>query len=475
MELNLGLQLKMAQKMIMSPRMIQSLKLLQMQRLELQQLLRQELNINPLLEELALEQEETDEKASDDKADSNDVEADRDEQNWDDYLNDAYEPYTHELSRDSGGDEYYEPVQIVRKTLHDKLREQLVIEFKDANSINIGEEIIGEISPDGYLTVTCKEIAERLNIPVAKIEEVLRVIQSFDPAGVGACDLRESLLIQLRRLDLDDVLAYEIVDRCFSELEKRLIVDIAKKLKISIKGRGLEEIQQALDMIATLDPKPGLNVTATSPRYIIPDLFMTQIGENFVITVNESDIPRLKINHQYAKLLLDDSQKSDKTTKEFISTKLNSAKWLIKSIDQRRRTMIRVMEAILKRQQEFFQHGIELLKPMTLREIADDIGVHESTVSRVTSNKYVQTNRGVFELKYFFGSKVETESGEDTSATSVMQIIKEIIENEDPQKPYSDSKIVELLAAQGVKLARRTVAKYRDTIKILPARYRKRI
>lgn len=475
MDLNLGLNLRQTQKMIMSPRMIQSLNLLQMQRMELQQLIRQELNMNPMLEEVTPEEETPEEKASDEPAEQNDAEAEKKEEDWDEYLNDAYEPYTHEMSSDSGSEERYEPTPVVQSTLHDELREQLFLEVEDPNKLDIGEEIIGEISADGYLSITCEEIAQRLGVAVTDVEEVLALIQEFDPIGVGARDLRESLLIQLRRYELDDVLAYEIVDKCFPELEKRLIVDIARKLDISTRDDGLKDIQMAMDLIATLDPKPGLNVSSAPPRYITPDLFVTQVGDKFLVTVNESDIPRLRINSGYTRLLSADGHMKDKDTKEFVSNKLNSAKWLIKSIDQRRRTMIRVMEAIIERQKEFFLNGIKELKPMTLREIADDIGVHESTVSRVTSNKYVQTPRGIFELKFFFGSKVGTDSGEDTSATSVMEQIKNIIDNEDPKKPHSDNQIVKLLAEDGIQIARRTVAKYRDAMKILPARYRKRV
>lgn len=473
MEINLGLQLKQTQKMVMSQRMIQSLNLLQMPRLELSQLLRQELMINPMLEELMPEDEE-EETTPTDTEESNDIEADRNETDWEQYLHDAYEPYSNELGRDSGEEEQYEPVQVAQTSLMDELLQQLHVEFEDEHDLEIGEEIIGEISAEGYLTISCAEIAQRLNVSEEDVERILATIQDFDPPGIGARDLRETLLLQLKRYELDDVLAYEIVDKCFPELEKRLIVDIAKKLDISTNDEGLREVQIALDLISTLDPKPGLNISRTQPRYISPDLFVKETEKGFVVSVNDSEIPRIQISPHYQRIILGTNSK-DKDVKDFVISKLNSAKWLIKSIDQRRSTMIRVMEAIIERQIDFFRYGMKYLKPMTLREIADDVGVHESTVSRVTSNKYVQTPRGIYELKFFFDSKVETESGRETSSTSVMEAIKKLIENEDPKKPHSDNKLVDLLSEQGIIIARRTVAKYRDAMKILPARYRKRV
>ena len=472
MDMNLGLQLKQTQKMIMSQRMIQSLNLLQMPRLELQQLIRQELTLNPMLDEL--ETEDSEEGDREKESSTEDLEAERTETDWEEYLHDAYEPYSSELSSDSGEEEAYEPVPISMKSLEDSLLQDLYLEFEDEKKVIIGEEIIGEISAEGYLTVPCEEIAKRLEVTVNEVESILEVIQAFDPPGVGARDLRECLLIQLKRYELDDVLAFEIVDKCFPELEKRLVVEIARKLGITPNDEGLRDIQVALELISSLDPKPGLNISKIPPRYITPDLFVTETENGYLVTVNESDIPRLQINPYYQKIILD-SNSGEKAVKDYVIGKLNSAKWLIKSIDQRRTTMIRVMEAIIRGQRDFFRYGIRHLKPMTLKEIADEIGVHESTVSRVTNNKYVQTPRGIYELKFFFDSKLDTDSGEETSSTSVMEAIKKLIETENPKKPLSDSKIEKLLNKQGIKIARRTVAKYRDIMKILPARYRKRV
>ncbi|OQY30140.1 MAG: RNA polymerase sigma-54 factor [Candidatus Cloacimonetes bacterium 4572_55] len=485
MEMNLGVNLKLEQKMVIGPRMIQSLALLQMQRLELQQLIQQELVENPLLEdEMLADQEESEEKSEDEKIESNADESEQEEQNWDDYMHDAYEPYAYELGKDSGADETFEPTVRVMDTLQDTLIRQLHDEVADDQQLEIGEEIIGELTVDGYFHISVEEVAERIGVLSTEVEEVLKIIQSFDPVGVGARDLRECLLIQMERLDLQDVLAYDIIRDCFDELKRRMMVDIGKKLKIGTKKADLRDIQDALGMIAMLDPKPGLNVSATPSHYIIPDLFVTQVGEEFLVSVNESDLPRLRVNQQYAGLLRSEPEESkapvrtnDKAKRErnFIVEKLGSAKWLIRAINQRRRTMTRVMESIIKFQKEFFLKGVSHLKPLTLREVAEDVDVHESTVSRVTSNKYVQTDMGIYELKFFFDSKVESMNGGDKAAVTVTEAIKKIIDNEDPHKPYSDNKIADILKDQNIKIARRTVAKYRDNMKILSARYRKRI
>ncbi len=458
--------------------MIQSLNLLQMERLELQQLIQLELMANPMLEEVEPDGDLPEERPSDDKIESNDVEAERkeQEQNWDEYLKDAYEPYTQELAPESGTEETtYERVPRVESSLQEQLLTQLRLEINDPQALRIGEEIIGEISADGYLATACHELAERLNVEEHQVGQVLAKIQEFDPSGVGARDLRECLLIQLRRLELDDVLAYEVVDKCFPELSRRLVAEIAKKLGLSARPDGLKEVHIALKLIAELDPKPGLSAEPSHPRYITPDLFVTQIGDEFFVTLNEHDMPRIRINDEYAHFLTKDARQIDKNGKEFLNEKLGSARWLIRAIGQRRRTMVKVMRSIIKHQKEFFRHGVQQLKPLTLRDIAADVEVHESTVSRVTNNKYVQTARGIFELRYFFDSRIDTDSGEDASAASVMDVIRKLIENENPKKPLSDQQLEKALVKQGIAIARRTVAKYRDALKILPARFRKHL
>ena len=291
--------------------------------------------------------------------------------------------------------------------------------------------------------------------------------QTFEPSGIGARDLRESLLIQLEARGQLDSVAAKIVDGYFEEFKQKKYLDISKKLKISLK-----DVQAQAAVIGSLNPKPGLDIISEGPKYVIPDLIVERVGDKFVVFLNDRNVPRLRISQSYKSELQSNHEISDET-RNFIQGRLKNAKWLIQTIEQRRRTMIKVMESIVEAQRDFFEKGAGHLRPLTLQQVASKIGMHESTVSRVTTNKYVQTPRGVFELKYFFSSALSTESGEEVSAKSAKLKIKEIIAREDTKKPMSDQKIADLLKKDGLIIARRTVAKYREQLGILPARHRK--
>ncbi|HIF07364.1 MAG TPA: RNA polymerase factor sigma-54, partial [Gemmatimonadetes bacterium] len=304
---------------------------------------------------------------------------------------------------------------------------------------------------------------------VSEVVVMLERVQTFDPAGVAARDLRESILIQLRILGREDSSTYRIAESHFDDLVNHRWADVAKEL-----GLRPLDVQEVADEIAKLDPKPGMKYSADPERYIIPDFIVETIDGEYMVFVNDTNLPRIRLAQSYRNLARD-KKLFQGENKEFVSRKLNSANWIIQAIEQRRQTMLKVMAFIVDRQREFFQHGVQHLKPLTLREVADHIEMHESTVSRVTNEKFVQTPRGVFPLKYFFSSGLRTTSGEDISARGVRDKIEKLVEDENVHKPLTDQKLVELLKTDGVKIARRTVAKYRNQLGILPARMRKRV
>jgi len=300
------------------------------------------------------------------------------------------------------------------------------------------------------------------------VEKVLGYIQSMDPVGIGARNLQEALLIQLRHRGYGDSIAAEIVRDHFDSLKQRKYSEIAKKLHISV-----EEVQEHANVIKDLDPKPGFELMSEDVRYITPDLIVERVGDDYVVFLNDKNIPRLRISNAYRKELEKGTSNGNKETRDFILGRLSSARWLIQTIEQRRKTMVKVMECIVDEQREFFEKGPGALRPLTLQQVASRIGMHESTVSRVTTNKYVQTPRGVFELKYFFSSSLDTEDGDEVSAKAAKTRILDIIAKEDARRPLSDQKIADILKQDGLIIARRTVAKYREQLKILPARLRK--
>jgi RNA polymerase sigma-54 factor len=352
----------------------------------------------------------------------------------------------------------------------------------------LGEEIIGNIDENGYLTCTIDEVVTGLNEWVqeskgdwfedgeapdafthAEAEDMLRLLQGMDPPGIVARDLRECLLLQLKDQGLEGTRTFRIVDEYFDQLINHRWSEISKELAISPK-----DVQTAADEVSKLDPKPGLKYAAPSDNYITPDLIVEKIDGDYLVFLNDTSLPRLKLSKTYRDIAKD-KNKFKGENKEFISNKLNSANWMIQAIEQRRQTMLKVMNFIVDRQREFFEKGVQYLKPLTLREVAEVISMHESTVSRVTNEKFVQTPRGVLPLKFFFSSGLSTTSGEDVSARGIKAKIQKLVSEEEARRPLTDQAIVNILKDEGIQIARRTVAKYRDQLGILSARMRKRV
>jgi RNA polymerase sigma-54 factor len=483
--LNQSTQLK--QEMKINPRLYQAMDLLYMPLLDLQQHLKQELLNNPFLE--LVEQDEEDEEEGTETeaaAEQQEEKQQNDEIDWEEILLDGF---------DAGGrreeheeKEYYEPVTVDTRDLSDHLREQIALLEVTPRQRLLAEEFIGNIDENGWLACPLQEVLDCANdmlkqyaqdaeldeddVPsysLAEAEEMLATVQGLDPAGVGARDLRECLMLQLRDAGLEQSVPYRLVRDCFDELINHRWSEISKRFGISPA-----DVQKAADEIAKLDPKPGLIYSSASDNYIIPDLIVEKIDGRYHIFLNDANLPRLKLSRAYQEIARD-KKKFEGENKEFISNKLNSANWMIQAIEQRRQTMLKVMNYIVDRQRDFFEKGVQFLKPLTLREVAEVINMHESTVSRVTNEKFVQTPRGVLPLKYFFSSGLSTTGGEDVSARGIKAQIQKLVEDEDAKHPLTDQAIVNILKESGVQIARRTVAKYRDQLGVLSARMRKRV
>ena len=478
MDMKHGLYQTQKQTLIITQRLQQALKLLQMPTLELQQALKAELERNPLLEEVDdVEDERENEEAKEEAGAAEGTtetpeekpkdDAEDREVNWDDYWPDTYDAPTAPRIDDPDA-EFYERVPVTVKSLGDHLIDQLRLTERPEEDLALGEYLIGSIDENGYLQTTVDEVAEATGVAPEKIEEILGFIQSFDPPGVGARNLQECLWIQLAQRKQEDTLAARIVQEQFDNLLNRRFSEIARHFKVTV-----EAVQAAGDMIATLDPRPGQAIAVEETKYVIPDLVVERVGEDYVVSLNDRNVPRLRISSAYAETMRK-KQAGNEEARAFIKDKLSAAKWLIGTIEQRRKTMIKVMRRIVEEQRDFFERGVEGMKPLTLQQIANQIGMHESTVSRVTTQKYVQTPRGVFELKYFFSSGLQTEDGDDVSAKVAKEKISALVAEEDKRDPLSDQRIAELLQESGLKIARRTVAKYREALRILPARSRRR-
>ncbi len=466
--MKLGLNLRQKLSQTLAPQLIQSLKMLQMPALKLEQTIRMELATNPMLEEIEelelepeVDKESEFEVAEETKETDNDVD-------WDNYLFEDEEGYKVREQRESQ-EERFEGTAATADSLYDHLREQLNLLKLSEEEHLIGEYIIGNVGPDGYLSFSIPEMAAELDIPAEQIENVLTMIQRFDPTGVGARNLRECLLIQLREKGLEGTLAWRIVDEHIQELDRKSLLQISKMM-----GVPAEKAQQAMEMIKTLSPKPAQGRFDAAAMPVIPDLIVERIGEEYVVFHNDHHVPRLRINSGY-RTLIRRGNGTSKETKDYIRSKLEQARWLLNAINQRRSTMIRVMEAIVERQHEFFEKGPAFLKPLIMEEIAQMVSMNVATISRVSKGKYVQTPLGVYEIRYFFNSGISREDGDDLSKMSVKQRIEEIIHNEPAEKPHSDQEIYRILNKEGIQLARRTVTKYREELKIQPARLRKRV
>jgi RNA polymerase sigma-54 factor len=478
-----GTQLK--QEMKINPRLYQAMDLLYMPLLDLQQHIKQELLNNPFLdlEEPQVTDEDT---APLDPQKEKEQDKAKEEIDWEEILLEGF---------DAGGrraeyedKEYFEPVSVATRDLYDHLRDQLMLLPISPRQMLLGEEIIGNIDENGYLTCPIEDVVRGLNqwikdngdkwfdedearneFTPAEAEDLLRIIHGMDPAGIGARNLRECLLLQLRDQQLEDTLTFRIVNDYFDQLINHRWSEISKELSITPK-----DVQTAADEVAKLDPKPGLKYAAPSDNYITPDLIVEKIDGEYLVFLNDTSLPRLKLSKAYREIAKD-KNKFKGENKEFISNKLNSANWMIQAIEQRRQTMLKVMNFIVDRQREFFEKGVQYLKPLTLREVAEVINMHESTVSRVTNEKFVQTPRGVLPLKFFFSSGLSTTSGEDVSARGIKAKIQKLVSEEEARRPLTDQAIVNILKDEGIQIARRTVAKYRDQLGILSARMRKRV
>jgi len=474
MALQLKQSLNLSQQLIMTPQLQQAIKLLQLSRLELLETISQEMETNPVLEEHLLEEGDEgggpEEPAPSETIKEVVVEEDvrKDDLDWEAYLGE-YNTGWAETPQDSRELPSFENFTAQRPNLTSHLNWQLQMSDLAEEHRRIGAHIIGNLDTDGYLKITTEDVAESTGEPLEIVEAVLTLIQNFDPVGVAARDTRECLLIQMRSKGWDDTLAARIVQDHMARLENKHYDQIAKALGVSI-----EEVISAVSMITSLDPRPGRLYSDEETIYITPDIYVFRVGDDYEIVLNEDGLPKLRINSFYREVLTDKGHHAD-ATKEYIQDKLKSAAWLIKSIHQRQRTIYRVTQSIVRFQRDFLDKGICYLKPLVLRDVAEDISMHESTISRVTTNKYVHTPQGVYELKYFFNSSISGPDGEAVASESVKQRIREIIKSEDKRRPFSDQEVAEALKKMDINVARRTVAKYRETMGILPSRRRRQI
>jgi RNA polymerase sigma-54 factor len=497
MRTGLSQHTSLRQELRVNPRLYQAMDMLYMPMMDLQQHLKQELLANPFLELLEPEEEAPEQPDVEQEKEQKEKE---EEMDWEEILLNGFEVGgTREQYEQL---EYTEPVTVESRDLIDHLREQLQMMTLTPRQLLLGEEFLGNINEEGYLAASLEEILGSVNqlvgghldsdpapegegegedqpasspamaaafYTVDEVEEMLRIIQRLDPPGVGARDLRECLLIQLGEQSDSTSLTYRLVAEAFPDLIAHRWNDLAKRFGVEPAA-----VQAAADELARLDPKPGLKYSTQSDGYIIPDLIVEKIGTRYQVFLNDTGMPRLRLSRSYQEIARD-KKKMTPENREFIASKMNSANWMIQAIEQRRQTMLKVMNFIVDRQRDYFEKGIEYLKPLTLREVAEVINMHESTVSRVTNEKYVQTPRGVLPLKFFFSSALATASGEEASARSIRAKLQKMVGEEDSAKPLTDQQIVHLFQEQGIQIARRTVAKYRDQLGILPARMRKRV
>jgi len=462
------LLLKTTQKLVMTATLQQAIKLLPLSRLELIQKVHQEILENPFLEEVATQETSDTELANAELPQETSQDSEEFEVDWEAYLQDfsTNPDYVPTISREVPS---LEATLKSETSLAEHLLWQLSLTVHDELEKQIGTYLIGNIDDDGYLQCQTEEVAMVFGGEEEQISVVLEVIQSFDPPGVGARDLQESLLIQLHHLELDDSLAWKIVQQYLSQLDERYFQKIAKSFGVTIN-----DVIAAVGLIRTLDPKPGSRFNSPRVEYIVPDVVVVKVDDDYQVILNEDGMPSLRVNALYQNVLRqNDGMQSD--TREYLEEKFRSAIWLMKSVEQRRQTLLRVTKSLCKFQREFLDKGLAYLKPLVLKDVADDIGMHESTVSRVTTNKYVYTPQGVFELKFFFHSGLESLDGDAMSSVSVKDIIRKAVVAEDARKPLTDQQLMMILEAKSVKIARRTIAKYRQELRIAPASRRKRL
>lgn len=490
----LHLSQKMALSQVLAPQLQQSLALLQAPTLELKALIEQELQQNPVLEEgvsaEADQESKNQENGSVDLSDPaeppsdvtfdpatdksngpvDDFQAEFErlaqlDQEWRDHFSQTSVPQRYSQEDEERRQFMFDSL-VADTSLQETLLEQVRLSDLPNEQRPIAEVIIGNIDDYGYLQASVDELAFSTNIPAEQIGAVLKVIQSFHPPGVGARDLRECLLLQLERADRSNSLEYKIVDEYFDALGKRRLPEIARGLGLTV-----DEIQEAAARIGHLEPRPGRAFLPDNDHYILPEVFVQKVGEEWTVTTNNEQVPRLRISNTYKDLMAQADSSAE--VRDYIREKIRAGKFLIKSLHQRQQTILNIAKEIVNRQREFLEKGVACLKPLTMLQVAEVVGVHETTVSRAVSGKYMQTPRGIFEMKYFFTSGIKTASGVGMSNTSVKDIISEMIKVENPAKPLSDEEIVKMLTEKGIVIARRTVAKYRSELNILPSHLRK--
>lgn len=474
--MNQKLSLKQTAELRMTPQLQQAIKLLQLSRLELENAIRKEIEENPVLEEVSdtpTESAETSKKVegaeSSEVVSAPDLDPRKQEEfDWESYVDNQQRP-----KAPAGGGEFdeimnYENMISTQQNLHDYLMWQLSLFGFNEEEAVIATILVNYVDEDGYIKTPFDQIAQEEGVSVQDLEEILPFIQEFDPPGVGARNLQECLLIQAKHIEEDTNDLRELITNHIKDLEKKHYDKIAKAM-----GHPIEDVIEMCKIIYDMDPKPGRAYTPPETHYVTPDVYIYQVGDEFVISLNEDGLPRLRVSNLYKNILSE--KESNNVTQDYIKDKLKSAVWLIKSIHQRQRTIYRVTESIVKHQREFFEKGPAFIRPMILRDIANDVGLHESTISRVTTNKYVHTPQGIFELKYFFNSGVSKTDGDSLASESVKLKIKQMIAEENPKKPLSDQEIVSRLKAEGIVIARRTVAKYRDALGVLPSSRRKKM
>lgn len=471
MKMGFELNLTQTQKLIMTPELRQAIQVLQYNNVELMEFINKQLEVNPFLEPVDRNSETNSKEEQSIEVEKIEINESKDEIDWKDviekYDDISYKAYGSAVN--SEDKQTFESYTSKKMSLKDHLMLQLGVSVKTQKEKRIGEFIIESLDRKGYLGCTLQDISLLLNEDVVEIERILRLIQTFDPIGIGARNLSECLMIQLKEKGIQDKNAFIVVEKYLEDVATNKIQKIAKELHITVK-----RVQNIFDIIKMLEPKParGFVVDSDNIRYIVPDVSIEKIGEEYIIIVNDSNLPLLTISDYYKSMI---NNLDDKEANKFLTDKLNSSMWLIKSIEQRRMTLYKVVESILKFQRRFFDEGNNALKPLVLKDVAEDIGVHESTVSRATNGKYVQTPRGIFELKYFFASSLGNEDdGDIVSSTSVKTQIQGLIENENTKKPLSDQKIADMLGESGVNISRRTVAKYRDEMRIPASSMRRR-
>ena len=504
MALELRQSLGLTQQLVMTPQLQQAIKLLQLSRFELLETVSQEMEENPILEEMSQEEIEGDDGAGEKKEESKlalqesqEIKSEnpsvddsgpdpdspslpevtveeraRDDVDWESYLSEYNSGYSEGFSErhyEEKDTPSFENFTATRTDLSSHLFWQLNMSNLEDEKKEIGSYIIGNLNDDGYLETTIEEISQATGRLIDDVRAVLKLVQNFDPVGVAARDTRECLLIQVAFLNLTGTLAEKIIKDHLKDLEAKRYHQIADHFGVSI-----QDVVTAVTAIQELDPKPGRIYTAEETIYVTPDIYVAKMSDGYEIIQNEDGLPKLRINAYYRRILKNRGQVSDET-KAYIQEKMRSAAWLIKSIHQRQRTLFRVTESIVKFQEEFLDKGISYLKPLVLRDVAEDIEMHESTVSRVTTNKYVHTPQGLFELKYFFNSSISRIDGDALASESVKDQIRKMIKTEDKTKPLSDKGIEKKMRDLNISVARRTVAKYREAMGILPSRKRKEI